>query len=140
VNIHFYIEDIPDFDLPEETIRKSLHRLIEEEKKKTGEIAVIFCSDRYLLRINQEYLKREDYTDIITFDYSEADTLSGDLFISLERIRENAEKYREEFERELYRVLFHGVLHLVGYNDKSPNEIKEMRRKEEHYLMKRFKK
>lgn len=140
MNIHFYIEDIPDFDLPEEKIRKSLHRLIEEEKKKTGEIAVIFCSDRYLLRINQEYLKREDYTDIITFDYSEADTLSGDLFISLERIRENAEKYREEFERELYRVLFHGVLHLVGYNDKSPNEIKEMRRKEEHYLMKRFKK
>jgi len=136
VKIQYYLEDVRDFQFQKKRINEYLSGLIEEEGKKLGEIAVIFCSDRYLLNINKEFLNRENYTDIITFEYYGEDTLSGDLFISIERVRENAEKYRVKFENELYRVLFHGVLHLAGYKDKSPDEKKEMRKKEDYYLNK----
>lgn len=134
MKIQYYCEDIPDLDIPETEINAWLYGLMEEEGKKPGEMAVIFCSDGYLQKINRKYLKREDYTDIITFDYCEGNTLSGDMFISIDRVRENAEKYRVEFETELMRVLFHGILHLAGYNDKSPEEREEMRKKEDYYL------
>jgi len=140
VKIQYYLEEIPDFKIRKKRINEYLSRLIEEEGKKLGEITVIFCSDRYLLTINKEFLNRDHYTDVIAFDYCREDTLSGDLFISIERVRENAETYHAEFENELYRVLFHGVLHLAGYKDKSPDEIKEMRKKEDYYLNKLVKK
>ena len=108
--------------------------MIKNELKKAGDISVIFCSDEYLLKMNKEYLNHDYYTDIITFDYVEEDVISGDLFISIERIIENAGIYDSEALKELFRVVFHGVLHLIGYNDKTKEEQKLMREKEDYYL------
>ncbi|MDE6180854.1 MAG: rRNA maturation RNase YbeY [Phocaeicola sp.] len=90
--------------------------------KRTGEIAYIFCSDDKILEVNQQYLKHDYYTDIITFDYCEGDRISGDLFISLDTVRTNAEQFRQPYNRELHRVIIHGILHLCGINDKGPGE------------------
>lgn len=125
--------EIPLF-LNEEKLQKELLKLTDNEKQSLGEITVIFCSDEYLLKINQEYLKHDYYTDIITFDYSETSVVSGDLFISIERIKENAETEKTTFECEINRVIIHGVLHLCGYKDKSKEEEKLMREKENFYL------
>lgn len=125
--------EIPLF-LNEEKLQKELLKLTDNEKQSLGEITVIFCSDEYLLKINQEYLKHDYYTDIITFDYSETPVVSGDLFISIERIKENAETEKTTFECEINRVIIHGVLHLCGYKDKSKEEEKLMREKENFYL------
>lgn len=86
--------------------------------KTVGEVAYIFCSDEEILRVNREYLQHDYYTDIITFDYCEGETLSGDLFISLDTVRTNAEKFSQDYEQELYRVIIHGILHLCGLEDK----------------------
>ena len=100
-----------------------------------GDINYVFCDDNYLAKLHQSYLESDDLTDIITFDYSEGDrTLSGDLFISVDRVEENASEFSIEFEDELDRVIVHGVLHLIGYNDKTDQEKSEMRKKEEGYL------
>lgn len=107
------------------------------EKKNFGTLNYIFCNDAHLLQINREYLKHDTYTDIITFDYSEKKIISGDIFISIERVTENAEKFKQPFEIELQRVMVHGILHLIGYNDKSSQEKETMRAKEDFYL-KRF--
>ncbi|MDO4948962.1 MAG: rRNA maturation RNase YbeY [Bacteroidales bacterium] len=90
--------------------------------KKLGDIAYIFCSDEEILRVNREYLKHDYYTDIITFDYTENNTISGDLFISLDTVKTNAEQFDQPYERELHRVIIHGILHLCGINDKGPGE------------------
>ena len=90
--------------------------------KRVGEIAYIFCSDDKILKVNQQYLKHDYYTDIITFDYCENDKLSGDLFISLDTVRTNAEQFEQAYNRELHRVIIHGILHLCGINDKGPGE------------------
>ena len=90
--------------------------------KKVGEIAYIFVDDEEILRVNREYLQHDYYTDIITFDYTEGDTISGDLFISLDTVRTNAEQYGKPYEEELHRVIIHGILHLCGINDKGPGE------------------
>ena len=102
----------------------------ETYNKKIGEIACIFCSDDCILKINNEFLQHDFYTDIITFDYSENDFISGDIFISLDTVKSNAEKFDESFEKELHRVIIHGILHLCGQNDKTPEEQAEMRQKE----------
>jgi len=94
----------------------------------------IFCSDTYLHKINLEYLKHDTLTDIITFDYSEKKQISGDIFISIDRIKENAPKFNQSTDIELNRVLIHGVLHLLGYKDKTPKEKETMRAKEDFYL------
>ena len=100
-----------------------------------GEINYIFCSDSYLLIINKEYLGHDYYTDIITFDQSDQENqISGDIFISIDRVRENAETFNVSFTDELHRVMIHGVLHLIGVNDKTPDEKSEMRKLEDHYL------
>jgi rRNA maturation RNase YbeY len=99
----------------------------------------IFCSDEYLLKINREYLKHDDFTDIITFDLSEREgRLVSEIYISVERVRENAAHFGVGFEKELHRVMFHGLLHLCGYKDKSVEEVKVMRGKEEEYLQQYF--
>ena len=110
--------------------------VIKAENKQIGEINCIFCDDEYLLEKNKTYLNHNTLTDIITFDYSEKDEISGDLFISIERVRENAKIYNVTFELELSRVLIHGILHLIGFGDKTDEEIKTMRQKENFYLEK----
>ena len=96
-----------------------LSRVIVSESKLEGDLNYIFCDDEYLLGINQQYLNHDTYTDIITFGYCDGDTISGDIFISVERVKDNAQEYSVSFEEELHRVMVHGVLHLLGYKDKS---------------------
>ena len=102
--------------------------------KRVGEIAYIFCSDEKILEVNRQYLEHDYYTDIITFDYTEGNRISGDLFISLDTVRTNAEQFDQPYERELYRVIIHGVLHLCGINDKGPGERKIMEEAENKAL------
>ncbi len=102
--------------------------------KRLGDVAYIFCDDEKILEVNREYLQHDYYTDIITFDYTEGDVISGDLFISLDTVRSNAEQYNQEYERELYRVIIHGILHLCGINDKGPGEREQMENAENRAL------
>lgn len=132
--IFFHCEDV-DFTLPNEakTI-EWLTQIITNEKKITGNISYIFCSDEHLLTINKEYLNHDYYTDIITFDYTEKGIVSGDIFISIDRIKDHANDYKVTFENELYRVIAHGVLHLIGYNDKTDEEQELMTKMEDTCL------
>lgn len=108
----------------------------DEEGFRTGEINVVFCSDPYLLGVNRQYLRHDYYTDIITFDYREDWVLAGDLFISVDTVRANAEEYNVMFHVELLRVIIHGVMHLAGYKDKTKPDAAKMRERENHYLAK----
>ena len=123
-------------------LKQWINAVIEKKKRKAGDIAFIFCSDAYLLTINQQYLNHNTYTDIITFDYSKENTrlpVSGDIFISIERVKENALKYSGTFDNELNRILIHGILHLLGHADKTKADKAEMTKQEENCL-KLFKK
>jgi len=135
-SIEFFFEDIPSFETNQDFIKNQLQQLIIEEGKQPGDITVIFCSDDYLLEMNKKHLKHDYYTDIITFNYVEDFLISGDLFISAHRIKDNAAKFSVVFLEELYRVIFHGILHLIGYNDKTEAEKNVMRQKENYYLAK----
>ena len=135
-SIDFYFEDIEAVSIHEKLLASQINALINNELKEPGDVSVVFCSDTYLLEMNQKYLEHDYFTDVITFDYVEGNLISGDLFISLDRIRDNAGRFNTAFIEELYRVVFHGVLHLVGYNDKSEEEIRVMREKENYYLQK----
>ncbi len=106
----------------------------ESEIFRIGDISIIFCSDNYILDINQKFLQHDYFTDIITFDYCKGDRLSGDLFISVDSVRENAVEFGTEFKDELNRVIIHGLLHLIGYDDHTEEDIKMMRSKENYYL------
>lgn len=134
--IQFFFEDIDKIEI-EANLSDRLEDIILSEGKKPGEINYIFCDDEYLLQVNREYLKHDYYTDVITFDYVKGKTISGDIFVSLPRIFDNAETLSKDFESEFFRVLAHGVLHLCGYKDKTDEEIAEMRSKEDYYLNKR---
>jgi len=111
-----------------------INRVIVSEGFSAGQIDYIFCSDDYLLELNKEYLNHDTFTDIITFDYRDGNTISGDIFISTDRVEENAKKYDVAFSNELRRVMSHGVLHLVGFGDKSNEEKRIMREKEEEKI------
>lgn len=113
-----------------------IEKVVKAEKLQVGNLSYIFCSDKYLLGINQQYLNHDTFTDIITFDYTEKGSraLEGEIYISIDRVKENAKKLGVEFPVELHRVIVHGVLHLVGYKDKSEKDVKEMRRREDKYL------
>lgn len=116
-------------------VRKWIYTSMEHENKVPGSINFIFCDDNYLHNINLQYLKHDTLTDIITFDYSEdIHSISGDIFISIERIKENAKQFKVSFVDELSRVMIHGMLHLVGYKDKTAEEKKLMRSKEDYYI------
>ena len=111
--ISFAVEEIK-FDLKEKKrIKQWISTIVKNQKKRVGEIGYLFCGDEYLLTVNQEYLNHDTYTDIITFDYVEGNVVSGDIMISVERVKENAAKFGVSFERELHRVIIHGVLHLL---------------------------
>lgn len=132
--IQFFYENLPESVNTE--YKKWLEDLILSEEKKLGEINYIFCDDEYLLKVNQDYLQHDYYTDIITFDYVKGKTISGEIFVSLQRISDNASTLSRNYEEELRRVLAHGILHLCGYKDKSEEEELQMRGKEDHYLAK----
>lgn len=124
-----------EFELTnEETFSKWVSAIIESELKKEGEINYIFCDDDYLLEINQQYLDHDTLTDIISFDYSVGNELHGDIFISIERVRENAEEFNVSFDEELKRVMAHGVLHYCGYKDKTESDEQLMRTKEDEKI------
>ena len=133
--IEFFNEDI-DFKLPAtESIKSWLHQVILHEHHNLGHLNFIFCSDDYLLQINGQYLNHHYHTDVITFDLSESDPeITGDIFVSIDRVKSNAKTLEVEFMDELRRVMVHGVLHLLGYDDKSALQKQEMRKKEEAYL------
>ena len=126
-----YIEiEITDFTAN----TKWLENIINFENKILGEIVFIFCGDDYLLEKNIKYLKHSTLTDVITFDYCIDDIVSGDIFISIERVKENSRTYKIPFLKELDRVMIHGLLHLLGYNDKEKKESDRMTKKEDFYL------
>ena len=124
-----------DFEIPEETIYTDwISSVILSENKSEGEINYIFCDDDYLVEINQQYLNHDTLTDIISFDYSLGNEIHGDIYISVERVRENAEEFKVSFEEELKRVMIHGVLHYCGYKDKSESDELLMRSKEDEKM------
>lgn len=137
-SINFFEEDTVFKPKNKNKIRSWLKQSINEEGFLLSELNFIFCSDAYLLQINQQYLQHDTYTDIITFDNSELeDEIVGDVFISIDRIRENAEKFGVNLADELHRIMIHGTLHLLGYKDKTASEKSLMNQKEDFYLSKR---
>ncbi|MEQ8362132.1 MAG: rRNA maturation RNase YbeY [Cyclobacteriaceae bacterium] len=133
--VRFFSEEITfKLDHPRKT-STWIKEAIKKEKGQLDELNYIFCSDQYLLSINQQYLKHNTLTDIITFGHSEKGTpISGDIYISIERVKENAQHFEIPFEEELHRVIIHGILHLLGYKDKKSGDKALMRKKEEAYL------
>jgi rRNA maturation RNase YbeY len=134
IDFEFIDVEIPGFD--SEFFVLSMNELIKSENYEMGEITLVFCKDEYLLDMNRTYLNHDYYTDIITFDYSKDKIISGDLFISIDRVIENSSAFYVSFNHELSRVIYHGVLHLCGYKDKSDEDIITMRDKENYYLKK----
>jgi probable rRNA maturation factor len=132
--INFFSETTFDLGGRLEPTKKWLTAVAQIHSFEIGELTIIFCDDAYLLRINQEYLNHDDYTDIITFDYTVGKSLGGDVFISIERVTENAQTFNVQFEQELGRVLAHGLLHLIGFQDKSEAHQQDMRKEEERAL------
>lgn len=132
--IRYFTEDIKFEFKGKLSNNKWLRLVASSEIRKVGDINIIFCSDNYILDVNMKYLQHDYFTDIITFDYCEGEVLSGDLFISIDSVRENAGFYKTGFQDELNRVIVHGILHLIGYDDHSEEEIKVMRSKEDYYL------
>lgn len=131
--INFYSEN--DFKLQEEkSFDTWIRKVISSEEKQLGEINYIFCDDHYLYKINLKFLDHDTYTDIISFDNSEGDELNGDIFISTDRVTENAKEYNVDFSDELKRVMIHGILHLCGYGDKTESEAALMRQKEDEKI------
>ena len=127
-------EDVDDLSLNEIDLTNWISKVCLSENHQLGDISIIFCSDEYLLDMNRTHLDHDYYTDIITFDYTDNQIVSGDLFISVDRVRENASDFNVSFQHELHRVMIHGVLHLCGYKDKSDDEEKLMRSKENNAL------
>ena len=135
--IRYYSEDT-NFEFKGKLLNNRWIKFVaESEVRKVGDINVIFCSDNYILDVNMKYLQHDYFTDIITFDYCEDDVLSGDLFISIDSVADNASFYGAEFPDELNRVIVHGLLHLIGYDDHTDSEQKTMRSKEDYYLSQR---
>ena len=133
-SINFFNED-NDYSLEnEKKVKDWICKSIENESYIPGDLNFIFCSDPYLLKINQDYLDHNYYTDIITFDYKEDKNVNGDIFISIDRVKENSQDLNVPFVDELHRVMIHGVLHIISYRDKTPEEEKLMRSKEDFYL------
>jgi rRNA maturation RNase YbeY len=133
--IEFFSEDIKFTPSYPDKLSRWIESVIKAENHLLGDINYVFVSDDYLLSLNQKFLDHQSLTDIITFDQStDPFTISGDIYISIDRIQNNAKAYNQTFERELKRVMVHGVLHLIGYKDKTLEEKSEMRKKEEAYL------
>lgn len=134
MSIQFFSEDVPFPNLKKRVTSSWIKRVIGLEGKSVGDISFIFCSDNYLLDVNRKYLQHDYFTDIITFDYVENSRISGDIFISVDRVKDNSVQFNTSFDDELHRILIHGVLHLLGYKDKKKEDKKLMTEKEDFYL------
>ncbi|HET6557828.1 MAG TPA: rRNA maturation RNase YbeY [Prolixibacteraceae bacterium] len=134
MSIQYVSEDISIPKFQKRIMTRWIKDTITSEGKVTGDISFIFCSDEYLLEVNKQYLNHDYFTDIITFDYVEDNVISGDIFISCDRVRENAAEFNTGFDNELCRIIIHGVLHLTGYKDKSKKDKLLMTAKEDFYL------
>lgn len=132
--ITFQAENVALPNIKKRATANWIKAVAEAYGKKAGDVSYIFCDDAKILEINQTYLHHDFYTDIITFDYSEGDRISGDIFISIDTVRSNAEKYGTNFDDELHRVIIHGILHLCGLKDKSEADSKKMREAEDKAL------
>lgn len=118
----------------EELVSGWISNVLHEEGFKEGDINYVFCDDEYLHKLNVEFLDHDTLTDVISFDYTMGKLISGDIFISVDRVRDNANDFKVDFINELYRVIIHGILHYCGYKDKDEEDVKTMRTKENHYL------
>jgi probable rRNA maturation factor len=134
MSILFFCEDVELPDLKFDIVKKVLKRELQFNKFKLGNLNFIFCSDDYLLRLNVEFLQHDYYTDVITFDFTDNDIVAGDIYISTERVMNNASIFDESYRDELIRVISHGFLHLLKFNDKEAEEIQLMRKKESELL------
>lgn len=134
MSIYYHTEDVSSPKFSKRKISSWIKETIINEEKTVGDISFIFCSDDFILDVNKKYLNHDYYTDIITFDYVEDKVISGDIFISCDRVRENALQFKVTFEMELFRIIIHGVLHLLGYKDKTKKDKIEMTEKENFYL------
>lgn len=134
MGIGYFAEDVSFPKFKRRETSGWIKKVIVNEGKSLGDISFIFCSDEYLLDVNKKYLEHDYYTDIITFDYVEQDVISGDIFISVDRVGENAGLFSKTFADELNRILIHGVLHLLGYKDKNDSEKERMTEREDFYL------
>ena len=132
--VRYYCEDIKFIFKNKLANNRWLKMVAGSEIKTLGDISIIFCSDNYILDVNLRYLHHDYFTDVITFDYCEGNRLSGDLFISVDSVRENAVEFGTEFDDELHRVIVHGLLHLIGYDDHTPEDQKLLRETEGYYL------
>lgn len=132
--ISFQAENIKLPDIKKRNTSAWIKAVAGSYSKTVGEIAYLFCNDDKILEVNRQYLKHDFYTDIITFDYSEGDKISGDIFISLDTVISNSQKYSTDYQEELYRVIIHGILHLCGLDDGSEDEKKSMREAENSAL------
>ncbi len=132
--VRYYCEDVKFLFKNKIANNRWLKMVAGSEIKTLGDISIIFCSDNYILDVNIRYLHHDYFTDVITFDYCEGNKLSGDLFISIDSVRENSIEFGTEFDEELHRVIVHGILHLIGYDDHTPEDQKIMRAKEDYYL------
>jgi rRNA maturation RNase YbeY len=133
--ITFQTENITFPNIKRNETKRWIKSVAATYNKKIGDIHYIFCNDKRILDINNQYLAHDYYTDIITFDYSEKDIISGDIFISLDTVRSNSEAFGTEYDEELHRVMIHGILHLCGIEDASDEEVKKMREAEERALV-----
>ncbi|GHT08510.1 endoribonuclease YbeY [Bacteroidia bacterium] len=134
--IFYEASDIPFPKIKRRETSRWIKSVVEQYHKRVGDITYIFCTDEEILRINKQFLNHDYYTDIITFDYTENETISGDLFISLDTVKSNAEKFGTNYDEELHRVIIHGILHLCGFKDKSSEDEKQMRERENEALSK----
>lgn len=132
--ISFYAEDIELPVIKKEAVSNWIKAVTETYGKKTGDISYIFCSDEKILEVNRQYLQHDYYTDIITFDYTSGNKISGDLFISLDTVKTNSEKFETPYNEELHRTIIHGILHLCGINDKGPGKREIMEENENKAL------
>ena len=132
--ISYNCENVPMPKIKRRDTTAWIRRVAAIYEKKVGEVGYLFCDDEHILEVNREYLGHDYYTDIITFDYCEGDTISGDLVISLDTVRTNAEKFHKDYDEELHRVIIHGILHLCGLNDKGPGERELMEAAEDKAL------
>ncbi len=129
--VYFFNEDIDFPQINKTQVKRWLQTIVKNHTQVLGDINYIFTSDAYILKINIEYLKHDYYTDVITFDYTENNKISGDIYISLDTVKSNAELLKQEYNIELHRVIIHGILHLIGFKDKNEQDSKEMRKQEE---------
>ena len=138
MSVRFY-QEIPITLKNRKGLKAFILYIFQKEKRPVDSLRIIFCPDAYLLKINKEFLKHNDFTDVITFELSEdLSTTSGEIYISVDRVKENATILNLSFTSEIHRVIFHGVLHLCGYNDKSALDISQIRKKEDYYLTRYF--